>query len=161
VAAVAEVRINPNQPSYWDSDQAFIDQWNAAIDMFGEIFPGITRNSDLTIPATFQPDCPTLTEDCAAEATILSHFSDPAVAAASGKASGEEGLNGIPFPSQFNLNPRWLSQMTAPSPSPSAQILAGFQFGTNFAVDLVGEGCKVQFPPDFKNPPALNVYGPA
>jgi uncharacterized repeat protein (TIGR01451 family) len=162
----------PNQPSYQDSDQAFIDAWNAAIDMFGQIFPGITliawtgdgllnlSTTGFAVPPGFAADCPVVNMDCAAETTILSHFSDPTVAAASAKASGEEGLNGIPFPSQFNLNPRWLSQTTAPLTSPSAQVLAGFQFGTSFADDPVGEGCTVKFPPDFKNPPASCTIPP-
>jgi hypothetical protein len=156
----------PNQPSYWDSDQAFIDEWDAAVDMFGQIFSGVTLivwtgdglplfgNSVLTIPPAFKPDCPVVNEDCAAEATILSHFSDPTVAVTSAKASGEEGLNGIPFPSQVNLSSKWLSQTTASATSPAAQILAGFQFGTSFALDPVGEGCTVKFPRDLTNPPA-------
>src|ERR1019366_7324520 len=84
----------PGMPAYEKSDQAFIDEWNAAIDMYGEIFSGVTLvattgsglpnfgNGGFTIPSAFSRDCGRPDMDCAAETTILSHFVDPTVGGA-------------------------------------------------------------------------------
>ena len=55
--------------AYQNSDQAFIDEWNAAIDMYGKIFKNVTliattgsglpklSRTGFTIPAAFSGDC--------------------------------------------------------------------------------------------------------
>ena len=70
-------------------DQAFINEWDAAIDMYGQIFSGVTlvattgaglpnlSATGYTIPSAFSGDCPKPNMDCAAETTILSHFLEP------------------------------------------------------------------------------------
>ena len=44
----------PGQPAYQKTNQAFIDEWNNAIDMYDQIFSGIT------LVATTDNDSPTL-----------------------------------------------------------------------------------------------------
>ena len=79
----------PGQTAYQKSDQAFIDQWNAAIDTFGKVFSGVTlvlwaepglpnlAATGYAVPAAFKDACPTVDMDCAAVTTILAHFVDP------------------------------------------------------------------------------------
>jgi hypothetical protein len=69
--------------AYQKSDQAFIDEWDAAIDMYGQIFSGVTlvattgaglpnlSATGYTIPSAFSGDCPKPNMDCAAETTIM------------------------------------------------------------------------------------------
>jgi hypothetical protein len=152
----------PGKPAYTESDQAFIDEWNAAIDMFGEIFRGVTlvattgsglprfSNTGFTVPTAFKEDCPSPDMDCAAEATILSHFVDPAVGGANAKATQSSGMKGLVRTGSFNLGVHaaaWLSQSTAQLMTPSARILGGQQFATSAALYSVEEGCTSRFPP--------------
>jgi hypothetical protein len=146
-----------SDPTYQDSDQAFVDEWDAAIDMYGEIFPGVTLvlstgdglinfHPGGDVPVAFAFDCPTVNMDCAAETTILSHFVDGSVAAHAGKATQESGLtaNWPPPAKPVNLgtfSPRTLAQLTESFNSPAAQILAGLQFTTAVSVNPDGEGC--------------------
>lgn len=94
----------PGKPAYQSSDQAFIDEWDAAIDLYGQIFRGVTlvvttgdglpnlRSTGFTIPAAFSGDCTANPDmDCAAETTILSHFVDPGAGGGNGKATQESG----------------------------------------------------------------------
>jgi hypothetical protein len=158
----------PSRPAYQKSDQAFIDEWNAAIDMFGEIFSGVTlvattgsglpsfSNSGFTVPDAFKEDCPAPDMDCAAEATILSHFVDPNVGGANAKATQSSGMRGLALTSPYNLSLHaagWLAQSTAQLTAPSAQILAGQQFDTSAALHSVEEGCTSRFPPGRKVEP--------
>lgn len=159
----------PSQPAYQDSDQAFIDEWDAAIDMFGEIFHGLTlttwtgdgllnlSDKGFTVPSAFTDDCPNPTMDCAAETTILSYLAEPSVASADVKATGEAGLNGRRSSHSGNLGPRaakLLSQSTAQLASPAAQILAGEQFGQPASVIPVQQGCAAPWPPRKQSLPA-------
>ena len=92
--------------AYQNSDQAFIDEWDAAIDMFGQIFSGVTlvattgnglpnfNNSNYSIPAGFGADCPNPNMDCAAETTILSYFMEPTVGGANAKATPDQRARG-------------------------------------------------------------------
>ncbi len=166
--------------AYQKSDQAFIDEWNAAIDMYGEIFSGVTlvattgsglpnfANGSFTVPGAFSWDCGRPDMDCAAETTILSHFVDPAVGGANAKAtqtSGVEASRG----DLLNLGiagVKGLSQSTAGLWTPSAQILGGAQLNTSFANNTLTEGCTSKFPPDSSDtptacslPPGCHVQG--
>ncbi len=148
----------PGKPAYQNSDQAFIDEWNAATDMFGKIFSGITLvadtgaglpifgGTDFTIPPAFKPDCRTPVDmDCAAEMTILAHFVDPAVARGDAKATQESGLDGVRGGDAAGVKRR--AQVTAGLTASSAQILGGLQFGTSVARESAKEGCTSRFPP--------------
>ena len=153
----------PNQPSYQNSDQAFIDEWNNAIDMYGQIFSGITL---VAVPAAgdatgggfpvfsknYPPppstdklfsggDCPDPDMDCAAVTLILSHFIDPAVGGANAKSTQTGGMKA--FNPKQNLGVpgvKLLSGLTA-SLTPSAQILGGEQYDHPFSVGTFDEGC--------------------
>ncbi len=166
------------QAAYQDSDQAFIDEWDAAIDMYGQVFSGVTlvittgnglpnfNSNNITIPAGFGPDCPTQNMDCAAETTILSYFMESTVGGANGKATQTSGMKG----SRDTVNGvgnlgvtgvKLLTQSTAQFASPSAQILGGSQFDTLFSSDPLGEGCTNTFPPNANDTPAGCTIPPA
>jgi hypothetical protein len=153
--------------AYQKSDQAFIDEWDAAIDMFSEIFSGVTLvattgsglpnlNGSFTVPDAFTSDCGRPDMDCAAEATILSHLADPAVGGANAKAtqtSGVEASRG----DLLNLGlggMKWLSQTTAGLTPSASRILGGAQLNTSFADNTLTEGCTSKFPPDSGDTPA-------
>jgi hypothetical protein len=151
----------PGRPQYQDSDQAFVDEWDAAIDLFGTTFHGLTlmvwtgdglpsfATTGFTIPSAFTADCPIATMDCAAETTILAHYVDPAVGGTNAKAIGEAGMDGRTV-SVGNLGvsaARQLAESTAGLSSPSAQILGGEQFDTSTARLTLREGCTSRWPP--------------
>jgi uncharacterized protein (TIGR03437 family) len=157
----------PTSPAYQNSNQAFIAEWENAIDLFGQIFNGITlvattgnglpnfAGAPATPPPAFTADCPTLDPDCAAETTILAYFAEPAVGGANAKASQNSGMEASR--SGINLGVpgvKQLSASTAQFTSPSSQILGGAQFNTSFSNDPVGEGCDDTFPPNTEDMPA-------
>jgi uncharacterized protein (TIGR03437 family) len=157
------------QAAYQKTNQAFIDEWNNAIDMYGQIFSGITlvattgdgfpnfAGATVTIPPAFMADCavsPNL--DCAAETTILAYFIQPTVGGANAKATQTSGMAasrvgnanlGVPGVKQ-------LSQSTAQLTPASAQILGGSQFNTTFSIATLPEGCTSTFPPNANDTPA-------
>jgi uncharacterized protein (TIGR03437 family) len=166
--------------AYQRTDQAFIDEWNAAIDMYGQIFGGVTlvattgdglpnfAGGAFNIPSAFSNDCTSAPDmDCAAETTILSHLVDPTVGGANAKATQTSGMEA----SRVGLNlgiggAKRLSQSTAQFMAPSAQILGGAQFNTTFSIFTLQEGCTSTFPPDSSDtpaacsiPPSCNVQG--
>jgi hypothetical protein len=152
----------PDKPRVQKSDQAFIDEWKAAIDMYGKIFSGVTlvvttgdglpnfSNTGFTVPSAFKSDCPVPDMDCAAETTILAYFVSAAVGGANAKATQESGMTGrTPVASNLNVAAtKWLSQSTSLNPAPSSQILGGEQFATSATRAPVQEGCTSKFPPD-------------
>ena len=155
--------------AYQKSDQAFIDEWNAAIDMYGEIFSGltlvVTTGSGLpnfggaaTVPSAFTADCGRPNMDCAAETTILSHFADPTVGGANAKATQTSGMEAARAVQDLGLSGvKWLSQSTSSISDPAAQILGGAQFNTSFsasAYQSLKEGCTATFPPGPNDSPA-------
>jgi uncharacterized protein (TIGR03437 family) len=158
----------PGMPAYQKSDRAFIDEWNAAIDMYGEVFSGVTLvattgnglpnfgNSGFTIPTAFSGDCGRPDMDCAAEATILSHFADPAVGGANAKATQTSGMEASrgDTPNLGLAGVKRLAQSTAQFTAPSAQILGGAQFNTSFSSNTLTEGCTSKFPPNSGDMPA-------
>jgi hypothetical protein len=158
----------PGMAAYQATDQAFIDEWEAAIDMYGEIFGGVTLvatmgdklpNFDMgnsyPIPAGFSGDCKTRSMTCAAVTTILSYFMEPTVGGANAKATQTSSFTASkPAIDLGIVSVELLSQRTAALPAPSAQILGGIQFDQSFADFTVNEGCTAAFPPDAGNMPA-------
>jgi uncharacterized protein (TIGR03437 family) len=154
--------------AYQRTDQAFIDEWNAAIDMYGQVFSGVTlvattgdglpnfAGGAFTIPSAFRNDCTTTPDmDCAAETTILSHFVDPTVGGANAKSTQESGMEASRVGINLDVaSVKLLSQRTSQLPAPSAQILGGSQFNTSFANFALQEGCTSTFPPNAKDTPA-------
>jgi hypothetical protein len=159
--------------AYQGTDQAFIDEWDAAIDMYGKTFSGVTLvatmgeklpdfNNDLfPIPTGFSEDCKDATMSCAAETTILAYFAEPT----SGGATDAKATQTSSFTaSHRNLSlgiksVKQLSQRTAQLPAPSAQILGGIQFDQSFAAYPVNEGCTMAFPPDSSEVPSPSLPG--
>ena len=158
----------PGLAAYQNSDQAFIDEWNNAIDMFGQVFSGVTLvattgsgfpnfNTNFTLPPAFSALCPSPNMQCAAVATILSHFAESTVGGANAKATQTSGMTAARAITPGNLGVagvKWLSQSTAQLTAPSAQILGGAQFDKSFSNDPLGEGCTSAFPPDSSDTPA-------
>lgn len=153
---------NPD-PSYQNADKAFVDEWENAIDAYGQIFSGITLDLTATadgLPTFAAPNrsnrAPIGTTpapgfasycvnnkdamDCAARTQILAHFVQPNVGGNNAKATQEDGLTA----SRGSVNPnniKWLAAVTAsgslslPSGSsePVSRILGGLQFDTSFS----------------------------
>lgn len=164
----------PANPEYQNSDQVFTNEWNAATDMFGEIFSGLTLTiatgdglpnftglTGYTIPSLFVPACPITDMVCQSQALILSYFAEPSVGGANAKAtqtSGMEASRADPLdpPGDFGVaGVKVLSQATAQLTSPSTQILGGAQFNTSFSNDPVAEGCFDGVPPILSERSAL------
>lgn len=155
------------QTAYLKTDQAFIDEWNNAIDMYGQVFSGITlvattgdglpnfAGATVTVPSGFSQDCGNPNLDCAAETTILAHFVQPTVGGANAKATQTSGMEasrgGI---GNMGTNAvKLLSQNTSAMTTPETQILGGSQFNTSFSNDPLGEGCTSTFPPNASDTP--------
>jgi uncharacterized protein (TIGR03437 family) len=161
--------------AYQRTDQAFIDEWNAAIDMYGQVFSGVTlvattgdglpnfAGGAFTIPSAFRNDCTNAADmDCAAETTILSHFVDPTVGGANAKSTQESGMEASRVGGNLDVaSVKLLSQRTSQLPAPSAQILGGSQFNTSFANFTLQEGCTSTFPPNAKDTPAACSIPPS
>jgi hypothetical protein len=146
---------------YVNSDRAFIEEWAAAIDMYGQTFSGVTltvatglglpgfpdqHNMYFSTPPTaFAPDCSTLLDmDCTAETAILAYFAAPPVGGANAKATVMAGLIASPGPTKpdgplSGISVKWLSEKTAAGPSvlkgsPAlvSRMLGGLQFAKPF-----------------------------
>jgi len=164
----------PGMAAYQKSDQAFIDEWNAAIDMYGQIFAGVTlvattgsglpnfAGGNFTIPSAFSGDCGRAEMDCAAETTILSHLVNPATAAGNAKATQTSGMEASRADLDLGLaGVKRLSQSTAQFMTSSTQILGGAQFNTSFSNSTLTEGCTSKFPPDSSDTPAACSIPPS
>jgi hypothetical protein len=151
----------PKTPAYWTSDQVFINEWEAAIDMYGQLFSGLTlvvttgsglphlSTTGFTVPKGFSADCPTVQMDCAAETTILSYFEGPSVGGPNAKATQTDGMKGSGAASTPDLGVPAvkLASLSTEFSLPSGQILGGAQFGQSFKRFAVVEGCTTVFPP--------------
>jgi len=153
----------PGRPAYQRSDQAFIDEWEAAIDMYGEIFSGVTlvtttgaglpnlAAKGFTVPSHFSSACPHPNMDCAAETAILSYFEQRTVGGANAKAAQEDGMEAARVSlGRFNLGVdgiKLVSRSTAQFRAPAAQVLGGAQFNSSFTNFTLTEGCTSKFPP--------------
>jgi uncharacterized protein (TIGR03437 family) len=157
----------PGMAAYQGTDQAFIDEWDAAIDMYGEVFSGVTLvatlddkmpsfgNNTQPIPALFSGDCAPSSTTCATVTTILSHFVEPSVGGANAKATQTSSFTASNANISLGIHSvKQLSQMTAQLPAPSAQVLAGIQVDKSFADFVVNIGCTAAFPPDSSDTPA-------
>ena len=128
-----------SDPSYQQSDKAFIEEWENAINMYGTIFSGITLimntgdglpdlpSTGFTVPSAFTSVCPTVDMDCAAETTILSYFLQPTVGGANAKSTQTDGMTGAGS-TKINLgvpSVKLISCDTDLYTSPSARILGG------------------------------------
>jgi hypothetical protein len=153
--------------SYINSDRAFVEEWAAAIDMFGQVFSGVTltvatgsglpefpvalTSPLLAPPPAFAPDCGTNpTMDCAAEAAILGYFAGPSVGGANAKSTEENGLRaiGINGGTLSGASVKWLSQNTSAgltvlpgSPALVSRMLGGLQLAKSFSLQPAYEGC--------------------
>ena len=158
----------PTSPAYQATDQAFIEQWDSAIDMFGQIFSGVTLvattggnlpafNQNFTVPPGFSAFCTNPTMNCAAGASILSYFEQATVGGANAKATQTSGMEASRANNLENggvHGVKVVSAMTAQGTSPATQVLGGSQFNTSFSNAPVGEGCFDDFPPDTTDTPA-------
>ena len=157
------------QAAYLKTNQAFIDEWNNAIDMFGQVFSGITlvattgdglpnfTGATVTIPSAFAAECAVKPDlDCAAETTILAHFVEPTVGGANAKATQTSGMEAsrVGNGNLGVLGVKELSQSTAQMTSAATQILGGSQFNTTFSIATLPEGCTSTFPPNANDTPA-------
>jgi hypothetical protein len=130
-----------NAPNYINSDRAFIEEWTAAIDLFGATFSGVTLTvvtgrglPDFTAnvladspllqpPPAFVADCENSTMkpptqnpmDCAAETAILAYFAGPPVGGPNSKATEEDNLKGtgILWSPLSGSGVKWLAQVTS------------------------------------------------
>jgi len=155
------------QAAYQGTDQAFIDEWNNAIDTFGQIFSGITlvvttgngfpdfAGATFTVPPAFLADCASHPDlACAAATTILQYFMQPTVGGANAKATQDSGFAAAREASNLGVpGVKQLSQMTAQLAPPAAQVLGGSQFSTTFSKATLTEGCTSVFPPNSSDKP--------
>lgn len=151
----------PGQAAYQKSNQAFIDAWDNAIDMYGQVFSGITlvattgnglpnfAGATVTIPPAFAAECavnPNL--DCAAETTILSHFVQPTVGGNNAKATQTSGMEASRV-GNGSLGVLGVKQVSLSNP----EILGGSQFNTRFSTTTLQEGCTATYPPNAADTP--------
>lgn len=166
----------PGTASYQGSDQVFIDQWKAAIDMYESVFSGVTlfigADSGNDLPRfarniTPHPDNTLFAQDCSdsiqgaiddlmsceAKTEILSYF--VAVKGLNAKATQVGGMTASSPASLGNIGLAGVKLLTSLSPPPSPSFLGGAEFdhpvsGSN---NFQQEGC-----PDYPNAcPGLTV----
>jgi uncharacterized protein (TIGR03437 family) len=160
----------PTQPTYQNTDQAFIDEWEHSIDLYGQIFSGITitattgaglpnLNGTYTLPAVLSADCPNPSMECAAVATILTYFMEPSVGGNNTKSEQTSGMEAAraALADSGAGGAKFIAQITSQLSGP-AQVLGGAQFNTRFSSDTLGEGCTAAWPPDQSDtPPACTI----
>jgi hypothetical protein len=159
----------PKNKSYHKTDQAFIDAWNSAIDMYSDVFIGVTlvvttgnglpnlaTDTPYTPASGFASDCANDKDmDCQAETTILSHFVESSVGGFNGKATQTSGMEASRVKMDLGVDgvkSLTLSKMT--KGKASTRILGGAQFNTSFSNFAVKEGCTSTFPPTSADAPA-------
>jgi hypothetical protein len=126
--------------AYQNSDQAFIDEWNAVIDVYAQLFSGVTliltttTDALLTFPAAtntavftpapgFASDCDDATTGkgadpgdamaCAAVTQVLAHFTNPAVGGSNAKSTQEDGMTAGRDGQDLGTNAvKWLATTT-------------------------------------------------
>jgi uncharacterized protein (TIGR03437 family) len=158
----------PGQTAYQRTNQAFIDEWENAINMYGQIFSGVTlvvttgngfpnfNGATVTIPPAFAADCTTNPNvACAAATTILQYFMQAGVGGANAKATQDSGFAAARVANDLGISGvKQLSQMTTQSTAALSQVLGGSQFTTTFSVATLTEGCTSVFPPNANDTPA-------
>jgi hypothetical protein len=177
----------PNS-SYVNTDQPFIDEWEAAIDLYGREFnrttlsvstgnglpnysgpDGTTGVGAFAIPPAFPGVCAPAaattasSSDCVAEWTILQYFAQPGVGGFNGKSTQMDGLSGI---IGTTFGPKMLSAATvnnAPLPetgfAQSSQMLAGLQEGRSPVTNPATAGCAHAWPSPLPAGCALSANG--
>jgi hypothetical protein len=149
--------------AYQNSDQAFIDEWNSAIDMYGEVFSGLTLTVATgnglpeldpanigTLPSAFAGDCPVVSMDCVAETTILSHFVESTVGGSNRKATQTSGITAARADNEeLGLaGVKLLAANTQTETSPATQIMGGAQFNNAVSKNAKADGHE----PGFSDP---------
>jgi hypothetical protein len=140
---------------YLNTDVAFIDEWENAIDMYGKTFSGITLTLSTgnglpnlgtppaipMAPIDFGPDCPGVNVDCASETKILNYFSLSTVGGPNAKATQVDGMKGSGSNGNLSVPAvKMLSSATAMFTSPSQRILGGAQVVTPFVTEKAADG---------------------
>ncbi len=125
-----------SDPKYWDSDQIFIEEWERAIDMYGEIFSGTTLVFTMAggppdfpvpyrLPPGAEPYCAGMkTMNCGAVYSVLSYFEQPGIGGPNARAVEQDGLHAEPE--------TWLGlpavKRVAEDTAQSTRILGGNEF---------------------------------
>jgi hypothetical protein len=153
--------------AYQNSDQAFIDEWNNAIDMYGEVFSGLTLTVATgnglpeldpvnigTLPSAFAGDCPVVSMDCVAETTILAHFVESTVGGSNRKATQTSGVIAARAANEeLGLaGVKLLAANTETETSPATQIMGGAQFNNAVSKNRVADGSEPGSDPPFPDP---------
>ncbi len=140
---------------YLNTDVAFIDEWEHAIDMYGKTFSGITLTLStgdglpnlgtppaiLMSPIDFTGVCPGADVDCAAETTILNYFIQSTVGGPNAKATQVDGMKGTGSIGNLGVPAvKLLSFATDLFTSASQRILGGAQFVTPIATEKAANG---------------------
>jgi len=125
------------------------------------VFPNLGKTG-FTIPSAFSGDCTKNPDmDCAAEATILSHFANPTVGGTNAKATQESGMEASRVGNDMGIDGvKRLSQSTAGLTAPSAQILGESQLNSFFVNFTLQECCTSTFPPNAGDKPAACTIPP-
>ena len=150
----ALLQVQYDDLAYLGTDQAFIDAWDNAIDIYGEVFSDVTLVATTgnglpkftstpgpfaapTMPIDFSPDCLGAENmDCQAETTILSHFVQLSVGGSNAKATQTSGLEATRTGKGYLgvVGARYLAQLTAGS-TETSHILGGAQFNSALSVN--------------------------
>jgi hypothetical protein len=149
--------------SYVNTDQPFINEWNNAIDLYGQIFTGVTLSLTTTTdalpdfhlaagvqppaPATgFADDCDTTgnntQQQCAAVTEVLAHFTNPTVGGNNAKLVFEAGMTAARDGFDLGTNGvKWLAATSAAGTAPlpgtpyrMSRILGGLQFSHTLSI---------------------------
>ena len=120
-------------PSYHRSDKAFVEEWDAAVTVFGEVF------HDVTIVLTRGSGLPDFThgQGSAAQTAIVTAFGHHAVGTNS-KATQTSGMKAC---RETEAGIEGVKEMSA-NASLSPRVLGGAQFDTSFSEKPAAEGCS-------------------
>jgi hypothetical protein len=157
----------PAGSDYINTERAFIEEWASAIDMYGQIFSGVTlvvttgkglpefsntNSGFLMPPPALTPDCApvgmTATMDCSAETAIVAYLAGPPIGGANAKATEEDGLVAQGGNILNADSVKWLSEQTSTgfsvlpnSPALVSHVLGGLQFaGATYEKGSMPEG---------------------
>jgi hypothetical protein len=126
------LELSYHDPSYHRTDKAFIDEWKAAVTMFGEVFRNVTlvltRGSGLLNFTKGQSE--------EAQAAIVASFGGQPVGS-NAKATQTSGLKAC---RETKGGIRGVKEMAADG-SLSPAVLGGAQFDTSFSAKPAAEGC--------------------
>ncbi len=169
---------------YLNSDRPFIEEWDASIDMFGEVFSGITLEVStgpgwpvfgapvgsklLVPPPAFAPDCGGPAMGCAGKAAVLAYFAEPSVGGPNGKSTQEDGAIASDR-SGLGLGVgavKWLANGTVSglaqlpgSPAVLSRMLAGLQATDTIAGNIQQEGSLPGSPATTPEQAFYNFFG--